>query len=153
MWRPVLRRDELTAMIAVETDDCILWPYAKHDDDGYGSVYVGNRGARLVHQVAAEQVHGPCPEGMEVAHSCRNKNCFNPRHLSYKTRQGNVDDKRRDGTNTTGSRNPQAKLSQGDVDAIRASTDSYSTLAQRYGVTKTHIYYIRSNRTWKEEAA
>jgi hypothetical protein len=48
-----------------------------------------------------------------------------------------------------GELNWNAKLSDDDIRVIKASKDSQTTLARRYGVTQPAISYIRNNRRWK----
>lgn len=76
--------------LELETDDCILWPY--HKSEGYGRVYSGLHkwDYFYVHAEALKRKLGPCPPGLDAAHACHNRACFNYRHLSRKTRKGNV---------------------------------------------------------------
>lgn len=84
--------------------DCIVW-HRKPNKDGYATT-VWNKRQVLIHRVVCTAAHGECPSSAHLAaHTCRNKNCINPTHLSWKTNQGNVDDRKRDGTNTKLERN------------------------------------------------
>ena len=48
---------------------------------------------RRLHRVAWEAHNAePIPEGMVVMHSCDNRECFNPAHLSVGTQQENIHD-------------------------------------------------------------
>lgn len=49
----------------------------------------------------------------------------------------------------TGEKHPKAKLSEGDIRAIRASTDSDAVLAKRYGVSTPTIWRIKTRKIWK----
>lgn len=62
---------------------CHLWS-GKCDRDGYG--YHGRSRAHIVAYVAA---FGPVPEGFELDHRCRRRNCVNPMHLDPVTRGKN----------------------------------------------------------------
>lgn len=130
-----------------ETDDCILWPYAK--SKGYGKFTVG--GVRhYVHVHALERTVGPAPDGMVARHGpCHDPACFNPRHLMWGTRIQNQGDRRRDGTAPIGSAHPAAKLSESDVLEIRASDVPGVDLAHRYEVKVTTIYAVRRRQTWR----
>jgi len=44
----------------------------------------------LAHRFLYEQMVGPIPEGMEIDHLCRNRNCVNPGHLEPVTRRVNA---------------------------------------------------------------
>lgn len=47
-----------------------------------------------------------------------------------------------------GERHGQAKLTEAQVRAIRASRETLVTLAARYGVTETAIRLVRKRLTW-----
>ena len=76
------------ATVETITDDCILWPYGL-TGDGYGRVLMVE-GPSDVHVLACGYGHGPRPDGMEVRHFCRNRHCYNPRHLRWGTRLENA---------------------------------------------------------------
>ena len=67
---------------------CIVWGGAK-DADGYGRLKVLGvvRGA---HVVAYEAKHGRVPEGTELDHLCRRRDCVNPDHVEAVTHRENV---------------------------------------------------------------
>lgn len=48
-----------------------------------------------------------------------------------------------------GALNSMAKITEGDVREIRASPLTGSQLSERYGVSVSNIYMIRSGRTWR----
>lgn len=85
--------ETIEARIANGTEpegDCLVWAGAK-SAAGYGQIGVGGI-VEYVHRVVARNAYGPCPADKEVMHSCDNRACCNPAHLSYGTRQQNVDD-------------------------------------------------------------
>ena len=59
------------------------------DKDGYGLMGVTGVGTQRVHRLAYEVLAGPIPEGMEIDHLCRVRNCMNPVHLEAVTRRVN----------------------------------------------------------------
>jgi hypothetical protein len=130
----------LEALISNPPDTCVEWPFASNGN-GYGwASYEGRRfGA---HRLSLYLATGELPEGMDAAHSCHNRACVNPKHLSWKERTLNMLDKRKDGT--TG-----AKVSAEDVAFIRASTETGVALAKRFGVTPSAIGKIRKGVLWK----
>ena len=44
----------------------------------------------------------------------------------------------------------KVKLTQADVAAIRASTGSSSSLAAKFGVSRGHVWGVRTGRAWKQ---
>lgn len=69
---------------------CWEWTGAKNDQ-GYGML-CEQRGSRQLraHRVVYEAVKGPIPEGLELDHLCRNRQCVNPTHLEAVTHQVNA---------------------------------------------------------------
>ena len=67
----------------IKTDRCWLWGGAT-SSSGYGVLQKGKRGEGLVraHRLSYEIHNGKIPQGMLVLHSCDNKLCVNPDHLS-----------------------------------------------------------------------
>jgi HNH endonuclease len=72
--------------------ECWKWTGALRR--GYGSFRVGQRqkDRRLVyaHKFLWEHIFGPVPEGFELDHVCRNRDCVNPQHLEIVTHQVNM---------------------------------------------------------------
>ncbi|WP_217488537.1 HNH endonuclease signature motif containing protein [Curtobacterium sp. Csp1] len=68
-----------------KTESCWNWIGTKNPD-GYGK-YRG----RHAHRVVYERDRGAIPEGLELDHLCRNKQCVNPDHLEPVTRAENID--------------------------------------------------------------
>lgn len=65
-------------------NDCWEWP-GTVATNGYGLVRDSNRKLRRVHRVSYERLVGAIPAGLVIDHLCRNKKCFNPRHLEAVT--------------------------------------------------------------------
>lgn len=122
----------LQQLIAIDTDECIIWPHAKNVK-GYGSVKVNGKD-RGAHIIALElttprppgkvcAIHGNYVEGdkLHAAHGeCHNPLCINPRHLSWKTNSENQADKKRDGTDPVGERNGNCSIPEDIVEAIKS---------------------------------
>lgn len=64
---------------------CVLWTASNGTKNGYGRFNDGSRRFWVVHRFAWALVHGPVPDGMVVAHRCRNKLCVNHQHLELIT--------------------------------------------------------------------
>ena len=135
--------------VTVETDDCILWPYGI-SSSGYGQVV--ESGVKInAHVLACRIAHGLCPPNHEVCHSCRNRHCFNPRHVRWGTRAENAADKLRDGTHNRGERHPATRLTETDIRTIRQEHNRgvrYRELADMYGVARVTIGQIVRRDRW-----
>lgn len=135
---------------------------------GYGCMSVG--GNRLVdsHRLAYELAHGAVPlPGLCVTHSCDNRACCNPAHLSVGTKKDNHDDmKARDRVTKPGDLSetvrakrdsvglPGQKLTREMVEEIRrehASGATQTALAKRYGVCRSTIGRIVHGERWIDE--
>lgn len=77
------RLDDLKNLIAVGTDECIEWPFAKNSS-GYGGIQIDRRRRKATH-VSLELAGCPRPDGAIALHSRDNPPCVNPRHLSWGT--------------------------------------------------------------------
>lgn len=137
----------------IEKDASGCWRWcAGRFSDGYAAFCL--RGRTLLAHRASLLLFTEKKEltpGLVVCHSCRNKDCVNPEHLSEKTKEeNNGSDRVRDGTDIGGERNPRSKLCWEAVRRIRQSQESRKTLAECYGVSKSAIVSVLRNKTWKE---
>lgn len=71
-----------------KTPVCWLWK-ARRDSRGYG-VFVRDRKARKAHVVAWEMERGSVPQGMELDHLCRIRECVRAEHLEAVSHRENV---------------------------------------------------------------
>lgn len=119
--------------------------------NGYGlyPTYKKYLGTPWAHRIAYILFHGPIPHGMVVMHSCDNKLCVNPQHLSIGTQLDNESDKINKGRQLSGDRHPQAKLTVEQVRVIRVENGTYKELAAKYGVAPSQICVIKRGRAWK----
>ena len=87
--------------------------------------------------------------GLHVTHSCSNRDCVAPDHLTEKTQsENNGADKKRDGKDNSGERCHFSKLDWTKVCSIRNSTQKVKELAEKYGVSCSCISSVRKNKTW-----
>lgn len=105
---------------------------------------------RPAHRLVCIASNGPTEGRLDAAHSCGNRTCINPRHLSWKTRSANEADKLRHGTANRGERHGRSKLTTTDVLAIRSLVETLkrSEIAAMYGVSLTTVSEIRSGSKW-----
>ena len=110
-----------------------------------GTTWLAHRASLLVFKKVKQLT-----PGMQVGHTCRNRDCVCPDHLVERTKeQNNGEDKRRDGVDNGGERNHFAKLTKEAVEEIRATDKPLKELAEHYQVTTSCISCIKRNKTWK----
>jgi hypothetical protein len=128
---------------------------------GYGTVGGGNN-KRLAHRAAYCEHHGvslSSIDGLVVRHRCDNPPCINPEHLELGTHADNVRDRVERGRErhpnpARGERHGMAKLTAGQVEAIRkeyvyrSPTHNTYALAKKYGVSQRLITKILNGDLW-----
>lgn len=132
------------------SEEC--WPWkASLTCNGYGNFWDGKR-MRHASQLAYELTKGP-HKGLDVMHSCDNRPCCNPAHLSLGTRSDNMRDARLRGRTLTGERNTNSVLDEATVRLIPRllSTGLFNqtTLAQFLGVKPHAISKINTGKRWR----
>ena len=115
--------------------------------NGYGQIGINGK-PELVHRASYETYKGKIPEGLFVLHSCDNRKCCNPEHLSVGTQQQNIDDmmaKGRWGGNAILTLEKAREIRQKFIE-----TTTCRQLATEYGVNYYTILNIIANRRWTE---
>lgn len=134
--------------------------------NGYRQVALCSPAGRVNHRMSRlvlSAFAGPCPDGMEACHANGVRTDDRVENLRWDTRQANHADmdaagKRARGL-THGSRTKPhrvrrgtsintAKLNEGLVREIRASSSSRKELSERYGVSANQIKLIQTRRNW-----
>lgn len=128
-----------------DTEECIEWPHEKYKN-GYGRLFVKGK-FLLAHRVVLETASGET--GAIACHSCNNPSCVNPKHLRWDTQAGNLADRHANGTHPAGAKNPRAKLTQEQVNAIRADNRTRREIAAEYGVSISTITAVKLYNNWK----
>ena len=151
-----MNNDELLEHIfdqSVIEDTCLVW--TRSCNRGYGWIkYQGKM--CYVHRLVYHLMNpNENLEGLEVMHSCDNRPCVRPSHLSLGTTQDNVNDMKSKGRGNypKGERNGKSKLTQQEVDEIRKAYKriwgQQAALAREYGVSINQISLIVNNNSWK----
>ena len=146
--------DRLQRLLKVVPSGCWEFQGCKLKD-GYGLIgrkrLDGKRAIDRTHRVMWEIVFGPIPEGLWVLHKCDNPPCCNPAHLFLGTQFDNMADMyaKGRGVNNVGEKNSNAKLTQEQVEVIRADDRLQRVIAAEYGVVKQTISWIQTGKTWK----
>lgn len=111
--------------------------------------------SHAVHQLVCRAFHGEPKPGWEVDHGDGDKTNNRAGNLQWVTSQENSIRASRSGRLVAhkGSAHSNAKLSDGDVRAIRSAQRRYGELrrlAQQYGVSETTIRNIRNGITYRD---
>jgi hypothetical protein len=101
--------------------------------NGYGQFHLNGKTA-YAHRVAYELANGPFPKEAFVMHSCDNRKCVNPAHLSLGTFDANMADMVEKSRQAHGAKNGRAKLTPDQVRAIRLEVGTHKEIGERYGV-------------------
>jgi len=128
---------------------CWLWLGALNAK-GYGLIRVAGK-TELAHRMSYRRYRGEVPVGLCVLHRCDVPACINPDHLFLGTQTDNMRDMSSKNRHPYryGEAHVNAKLTEAAIQAIRASDENYTSLGQRYGITKQNVYLIRARRAWR----
>lgn len=106
-----------------------------------------------VHVIVAEAFIGARPTpSHEVAHEDGDSTNNRAGNLSYKTPKENAADRDRHGRTCRGERGGTAVLTEAEVFAIRASTETQRATAARYGISQAQVSDIKLNKAWRHLA-
>lgn len=121
--------------------------------DGYGVKKHKKKNVRA-HRLAycqANDIDIESISGKVVMHSCDNRLCINPLHLSIGTHADNCADKVSKGRQARGDTGGNSRLKSSQVLEIRRLFDGgyfNAEIARIYGVSSMCISRIRSGKTW-----
>jgi hypothetical protein len=134
---------------------CWLWHGATYTA-GYGHLsYQGKHwtASRLAYLMA----YGVHPGDLQVCHKCDVRCCINPAHLFLGTNSDNQRDSGSKGRHWTqvhkhllpmGTSNPQSRLNNERVLAIRNDPRTIYQIAPEYGVSPQHVSRIKRRECW-----
>lgn len=124
------------------------WEWNSHKRNGYGLFYTDSK-TQSAHRVSYELFHGPIPAGLHILHSCDNPGCVNPDHLRAGTAKENMADREARGRrDVRGEQVGTSKLTEEQVRQIKFSTVAPKDVAAQYGIRETHVWRIRTGRSW-----
>lgn len=142
-------------------DGCWEWTGWREPGGGYGRMTVarasGNgRVSERAHRISWVLANGPIPDGLSILHSCDNPGCVRPDHLRSGTAADNARDRdeRNRHARLSGEAHGRSKLTEAQIEAIRAKYVPGSRefgqygLARRYGVGQQQISRILRGERW-----
>ncbi len=133
---------------------CWLWT-AFCDTRGYGKFSFNGRN-RMAHRASWEIHNSPIPSGLFACHKCDTPACVNPEHLFLGTQLENKRDSMNKGRyqgGLFGEAHKFSKLTEIQIEEIRASSVNQYQLAAAYGVSQSNISRIKSGETWRRSHA
>lgn len=120
---------------------CHIWQRSK-TQSGHGHMKHNGK-MRLAHVVYYEEKYSPVPEGLQLDHLCRQRDCVNADHLEPVTGAENC---------RRGARTILTKDSVVTIKALLAIRPKIpkTQIARRFGVDPATIWDIEGGRTWKD---
>lgn len=132
-----------------EPNEC--WNWIASLRSGYGAIKHAGR-VYSAHRVSYTIHHGKIPKGMVVMHSCDNRKCCNPRHLSAGTPLQNNRDSMAKGINRVhGERCWNAKLTDAivlEIMRLRATGLGAWRIAKKLGLPKKPVERVVYGYGW-----
>lgn len=132
---------------------CHIWT-GRLANTGYGRFMFGRRWYSA-HRAAYEKYKGAIPSGLLIRHSCHNRSCINPAHLTVGTHADNARDMIEAGRSLYGTRNIKNRLSEEDVQRIKELLQQgyrTCTIAKMFNMSWGGIAGIKNGKNWKHLA-
>lgn len=136
-------------------DNCWLWLGSRYSN-GYGRLLY-DKAQILAHRVAWELTNGLIPNGLFVCHHCDNKLCVRLDHLFLGTPKDNTADMVNKGRHykhpkgqLAGENNPNSKLTNVDVIAIRNTTSPRRIIAEKFSISLSTVNNVLNHKTFVE---
>lgn len=140
-----------------KTPTCWIWTGAFRSVGGYGFFHLGREGCISAHRAAYIIFKGSIPKGKSILHSCDNKKCVNPEHLTAGTQSQNLKDCLERGRFVApkGERNGQARLTLAQVESMRSeytgTRGDLKKLSKKFGVASSTVHSIVNRNRWRGE--
>lgn len=126
---------------------CWLWVAAIRPDS-YGQFHI-RRKPFAAHRASYLLFVGDLVPGRLVCHTCDVPRCVNPEHLFLATCAENSADMVAKNRSSKGEAHSQAKLTEAEVLAIRATSGVSAQVAEKFGVDASLVRMIRRRAIWR----
>lgn len=151
IYQRLSAEDRFWAKVNKKSDDeCWEWQGSCHSN-GYGTFWF-QRADISAHRFSFLLHHGEISEGMFILHSCDNKPCVNPNHLSMGTPLDNSADMCAKGRKPRGTKSGCAKLTDEKVMEIRElfATGDYTLkeMGVLFDINFSHVHRIINFKSW-----
>jgi hypothetical protein len=123
--------------------ECIVWTGRWTTQNGYGRVTFKRR-KHLTHRIVYQARKGPVPDGLQILHSCDNRRCCNPNHLSLGTGQDNTNDRKAKDRLGFKLNTAQAR----EILALVRSGRKQPEVAKMFGINASMVSRIASGKKW-----
>lgn len=151
--------DRFLSSFDVQPNGCWVWTGMMAGADArYGRIEVDKQKI-AAHRYSYALHNGDLPLGAYICHHCDNPPCVNPDHLYAGDAFTNAADMvrrgRTNGAAVSGERNKSARLTGATVKEMREKYERGSTqesLANEYGVSKSHAHRIVRRKLWRHVA-
>lgn len=126
---------------------CWEWQAGKYKV-GYGASPASCGGGRYAHRAMYAAVIGEIPKGMYVLHSCDNRLCINPEHLSLGTHLDNIKDmhakNRQRGGSLPNENNPSCKFSDEEILRMRQAKRHMTlrAMTSHFKISESHLLRV-----------
>lgn len=123
--------------------ECMVWAGNWVSHNGYGRMTF-KRKKLLTHRAVYMARKGEIPDGRQVMHSCDNRRCCNPTHLSLGTGQDNTNDRK--AKDRLGFKLNNAKALE-IINLVRAGKKQ-SEVARMRGIAQSMVSRIVAGKKW-----
>jgi HNH endonuclease len=147
MTRKTVKERFNSKWIIQPNSDCWIWTSSLDGSGGYGKFWFKTK-KEYAHRVAWLLYHGSIPENKCVLHYCDTPACVNPGHLFLGTQRDNAQDRESKGRmrHVNGEANGKTRITDAEIREIRASNETQSVLARRFGTRQQYISDIQRNK-------
>lgn len=142
-------------------DECWEWQWGRIRSKRPGS-NIGNYGQFWLHgrTVKAHRIsyfiaNGEYDDSAFICHTCDNPPCVNPNHLYIGDKWTNSRDKLSRGRSIgahKGEAHHNAKLTRGQIAAIRTDPRAYKYIADEYGISRSYVSLLKNGKVRATDA-